>query len=82
MNLLNASIVTLATGLSSCSMIKSSHDVVIDHNINININRFAIDVNHKFRDINRTKTMTNDSFENIIIGNTLSNVDVVKPASE
>ena len=81
MNLLNASIITLAAGLSSCSMVKTSHHVTIDHNININVNNFAIEVNHKYTDQNKTQTLTRDTLEGLVVDNTVDNMKIT-PASE
>ena len=74
MNILNASIITLATGLSSCSMIKSTHHVVIDHNININVNNFAVDINHKYPDGNRTDIITSDSLNGLTVDHNVERV--------
>ncbi len=82
MNILNASIITLAAGLSSCSMIQTSHHVVIDHNININVNNFAIDVNHKYADSNKTQTFTKDTLEGLIVDNTVDNMEILGAAEQ
>lgn len=36
-------------------MIKTQHHVTIDHNINVNVNNFEIEVNHSFKDDNQTE---------------------------
>ena len=82
MNILNASIITLAAGLSSCSMVKTSHHVVIDHNINVNVNNFAIDVNHKYTDKNKTQTFTRDALEGLILENTVDNMEIAEAAEQ
>lgn len=62
-------------------MVKTSHHVMIDHNININVNNFAIEVNHKYTDQNKTQKFTRDALEGLIVDNTVDNMKIT-PASE
>lgn len=56
MKIFNAILSTVMTivGLTGCNTLKTSHHVVIDHNININVNNFNIGVTHKSNDSNNT----------------------------
>ena len=49
---------------------------MIDHNININVNNFAIEVNHKYTDQNKTQTLTRDTLEGLIVDNTVDNMKI------
>lgn len=77
MKIINVILGTAITivGLTGCNTIKTSHHVIIDHNVNINVNNFNIGLTHKRIDNNGSSRIETQS---LTMSDIISNIDSIE----